>query len=512
MKSSIFRKYDIRGIVPGDLERSTIVRLGRVLGSIAQNRIAVGRDCRKSGSILMEWLADGIRSAGCDVIDLGVLTTPMTYFAAYTLNPDVTVMITGSHNPPEYNGFKILFGHNTIYGDSIQDLARRMESITDIVDVQPNTSIKKVSVRKPYLERLLGEFSLDRSLRIVVDAGNGTGGDTAIEILRNLGCRVIPLYCDMNGDFPNHHPDPTVEENLSDLRETVLKERADIGLAFDGDADRLGVIDDRGDVIRGDMILIILARVLLKNNPGATVISEVKASALFFSEIEKAGGRAFMSPTGHSLIKKVMIEENALLAGEMSGHIFFRDRYYGYDDALYAALRLIEIIASDSAPLHTYLKDLPHVFSTPEIREDCDDNSKFVLVQKVTELFQKENYSVNTTDGARITFPDGWGLVRASNTQPILVMRFEAGTHKALMDYENVTRHPRQAGLKDLEDLISVGASPRGSLGLLAASRARALLYNQSFVDPTIVKEVAHDVLRHRIILSFEADGFHLRR
>jgi len=440
MKNSIFRKYDIRGIFPDDLDRSTTVRLGKTLGSIAQRSVAVGRDCRKSGSMLMEWLSEGIRSAGCDVIDLGVLTTPMTYFAAYTLDPDATVMITGSHNPPEYNGFKILFGHDTIYGDSIQDLRRRMEIVSDSVDVSPHSSIQKVSVRKSYLERLLGEFSLDRSLRIAVDAGNGTGGDTAVEILRNLGCRVIPLYCDMNGDFPNHHPDPTVEENLSDLRKTVISERADIGLAFDGDADRLGVIDDRGEVIRGDMILIILARALLKNNPGATVISEVKASRLFFSEIKRLGGNAVMSPTGHSLIKKAMVEDSALLAGEMSGHIFFRDRYYGYDDALYAALRLIEIIASHSIPLHKYLQDLPKVFSTPEIREDCEEDSKFSLVAKVTELFLKKNFTVNTIDGARIAFPDGWGLVRASNTQPVLVMRFEAGTQEGLMNYENITR------------------------------------------------------------------------
>ncbi|MCD4702487.1 MAG: phosphomannomutase, partial [Candidatus Aegiribacteria sp.] len=218
MKSSIFRKYDIRGIFPDDLDRSTTIMLGKVLGSIAQNRIAVGRDCRESGSMLMEWLAAGIRSTGCDVIDLGVQTTPMTYFAAHTLNTDVTVMITGSHNPPEYNGFKIMFGLDTIYGDSIQDIRRRMENLPDSIDVSLDSNLQKVTVRKPYLERLLGEFSLDRSLRVAIDAGNGTGGDTAVEVLRNLGCRVIPLYCDMNGDFPNHHPDPTIEENLSDLR------------------------------------------------------------------------------------------------------------------------------------------------------------------------------------------------------------------------------------------------------------------------------------------------------
>ncbi len=440
MKDSIFRKYDIRGIFPDDLNRDTTIRLGKILGEIAQNHVAAGRDCRGSGSILMEWLSDGIRSAGCDVTDLGVQTTPMTYFAAHTLDPDVTVMITGSHNPPEYNGFKIMCGLDTIYGDSIQDIRKRMQNVTDSVDIHPDSTLQRVSVKKPYLERLLDEFSLDRSLRVVVDAGNGTGGETAVEVLRDLGCRVFPLYCDMNGEFPNHHPDPTVDENLSDLREKVITEKADLGLAFDGDADRLGVIDDRGEVIRGDMILIILARTLLKSNPGATVISEVKASELFFSEIEKAGGRAVMSPTGHSLIKKAMHEENALLAGEMSGHIFFRDRYYGYDDALYAALRLIEIISSGTIPLHRYLQGLPEVFSTPEIREDCDDDAKFSLVRKVTELFQKENFVVNTTDGARIAFPDGWGLVRASNTQPVLVMRFEAGTRKGLLDYERITR------------------------------------------------------------------------
>ncbi len=441
MKNTIFRKYDIRGVFPDDLDMDTTFRLGRVLGSMANSSVAAGRDCRKSGSKLMSWLTDGIRSVGCDVTDLGVQTTPMTYFAAYTLNPDITVMITGSHNPPEYNGFKILYGHETIYGDSIQDIRRRMEGLTTSVSPVTRSELRNVSVREPYIDRLLGEFSLARSLKIVVDAGNGTGGDTALTVLRNLGCRIIPLYCDMNGEFPNHHPDPTVENNLRDLRKTVLRENADLGIAFDGDADRLGVIDDRGEVIRGDMILIILARSLLKTNPESTVISEVKASSLFFSEVRKASGNAVMSPTGHSIIKKAMDDRNALLGGEMSGHFFFRDRYYGYDDALYAALRLVEIIASDNLPLHRYLEDLPEVFSTPELRENCDDNSKFELVSKVTELLQRDNYIVDTTDGARITFDDGWGLVRASNTQPVLVMRFESGTRKNLLDYEAITRN-----------------------------------------------------------------------
>lgn len=440
MKKKVFRKYDIRGIFPTDLDEHLTIKLGKALGRIAGNTVAVGRDCRSSGTVLFRWLTDGILASGSDVIDLGVLTTPMTYFAAYTLNPDVTVMITGSHNPPEYNGFKIMYGHDTLWGEGIQKLRRTMEDISPVTPVKSKATVRRKSITKSYTNRLLSEFCFDRSLKIAVDAGNGTGGTIAIDVLRKLGCRVIPLFCEMDGSFPNHHPDPTVEENLKDLRRTVLREGADIGLAFDGDADRLGILDEKGNVIRGDRILIILARSLLKFNPGAIVISEVKASELFFSEIEKAGGRAVMSPTGHSLIKKAMSEENALLAGEMSGHIFFRDRYYGYDDALYAAMRLIEIIASDDTPLSSYLTDLPETFSTPEIREECSDESKFIVVDTVTDMLKKAGYPVDTTDGARVSFQDGWGLIRASNTQPVLVMRFEAGTQQHLTDYEKVMR------------------------------------------------------------------------
>ncbi|MCD4847362.1 MAG: phosphomannomutase/phosphoglucomutase [Candidatus Aegiribacteria sp.] len=449
MKNRVFRKYDIRGIFPSDLDEHLVLNLGRVLGGIAGNVVAVGRDCRPSGTTLCRWLTDGIITSGSDVIDLGVQTTPMTYFAAYTLNPDVTVMITGSHNPPEYNGFKILFGHETIWGEGIQKLRKLMEDISSVPPVASKATAISKSITKSYTNRLLSEFCFDRSLKIAIDAGNGTGGTIAIDVLKNLGCRVIPIYCEMDGTFPNHHPDPTVEENLQDLRKTVLREGADIGLAFDGDADRLGILDEEGNVVRGDRILIILAKSLLKVNPGATIISEVKASELFFSEIEKAGGRAVMSPTGHSLIKKAMAEENALLAGEMSGHIFFRDRYYGYDDALYAAMRLLEIIASDDAPLSSYLADLPEVFSTPEIREECSDESKFIVVDTVTDMLEKAGYSVDTTDGARVSFPDGWGLIRASNTQPVLVMRFEAGTSQQLAEYEYLLReYIEKAGRK----------------------------------------------------------------
>lgn len=441
MNSQVFRKYDIRGIFPADLDEDLTTKLGMALGELAGNTVAIGRDCRPSGSILSSWLTDGILISGSDVIDLGVQTTPMTYYAAHTLNPDVTVMITGSHNPPEYNGFKIMYGHKTIWGEGIHSLQNTMENTKTATLAAPAATVIKKSIAKPYANRLLSEFCFDRSLKIAVDAGNGTGGEIAVNVLRNLGCRVIPLYCEMDGYFPNHHPDPTVEENLKDLRSTVLRERADIGIAFDGDADRIGILDEKGNVIWGDRVLIILAKSLLKANPGATIISEVKASGLFFSEIERAGGHAVMSPTGHSLIKKAMYEENALLAGEMSGHIFFRDRYYGYDDALYAALRLIEIISSNDAPLSSYLADLPEVFSTAEIREECSDVSKFIIVDIVTDMLKKAGYPVDTTDGARISFPDGWGLIRASNTQPVLVMRFEAGTHQQLTDYENIMRN-----------------------------------------------------------------------
>lgn len=450
MNQSVFRKYDIRGLFPEDLSRDLTVRLGKVLGGKAR-RVAVGRDCRKSGSALFQWLSEGMLNCGCEVLDLGIVTTPMTYFAAHTLGPDATVMITGSHNPPEYNGFKIMMGLHTIYGDSIQDLRRIMETLDGSVSIPEGISATPTSVREPYLERLMGEFSLDRSLKVVVDGGNGTGGDPAAEMLQRLGCQVIPLFCEMDGDFPNHHPDPTVETNLEELRRTVVREEADIGLAYDGDADRLGVVDERGGIVWGDRILIVLARALLRDNPGATVISEVKASRLFFEEVEKAGGVPVMSPTGHSLIKKAMTEKDALLAGEMSGHIFFRDRYFGYDDALYASLRLLEILAGGNRPLSSYLEDLPAVFSTPEIREDCDDSSKFAIVDRVVKLLQADGYGVDTTDGARIDFSDGWGLVRASNTQPVLVLRFEAGTGEELSDYERETRNYIERARRELD-------------------------------------------------------------
>ncbi len=454
--ADIFRKYDIRGIFPEQLTEDLVTMLGRILTRLADGPVAIGRDCRPSGALLQKWLTSGCRSEGGLVIDLGVQTTPMTYFAANTHSPGVTVMITGSHNPSEYNGFKIMKGLDTVFGDDIQAIRETMEEIAGHPEKYPASELSpepvSLSIRTQYIERLVSEFCFDRSLKVVVDGGNGTGGELACEVLEALGCRIVPLYCEMDGTFPNHHPDPTVESNLTDLREMVLKEKADVGIAYDGDADRLGVLDADGSVIWGDRILILLARSLLQKNPGATIISEVKASRLFFDEVAAAGGRAVMAPTGHSLIKRAMTAENALLAGEMSGHVFFRDRYYGFDDALYATLRLLEVLASSHATIGELLSDLPAVFSTPELREDCPDVIKFSVVDEVVRMLKKEGRTVDTLDGARIEFPDGWGLVRASNTQPVLVLRFEAGTKEALRKYESYVRSLINTAGRTLED------------------------------------------------------------
>ncbi len=435
----VFRKYDVRGLCPGQLDGGLALRLGAALAARAGGPVAVGRDCRPTGGMLVEALAEGVTSSGLDVIDLGVQTTPMTYFAAHTLGPAATVMVTGSHNPPEYNGFKIMLGLDTLHGEELQGLA------DDVLGREPGRSggegtVTPASVEQDYVARLLDEFSPARSLTVVVDGGHGTGGPVACRVLSALGCRVQPLYCTMDGTFPAHHPDPTVDGNLEELRSAVVRNGADLGIAFDGDADRLGVVDEGGGILRGDRLLIVLARELLRASPGATVISEVKASRLLFEAVEEAGGRAVMCPTGHSIIKEAMRRENALLAGEMSGHVFYRDRYYGFDDALYAALRLVEAVASSPVPLSGMLSDLPEPFCTPEIREDCPDRVKFRVVERVRERLSGMGLPVDATDGARFEMDDGWGLVRASNTQPVLVLRFEAATSETLSRCESLVR------------------------------------------------------------------------
>jgi phosphomannomutase/phosphoglucomutase len=436
VNSSIFRQYDIRGVWGSDLTREVAELIGRAFGSYAIKSLGkphvtltVGRDVRLSSGPLCKSLISGLLSTGADVVDIGECPTPVQYFSLYHLNADGGVMITGSHNPPEYNGFKMSVGRETIYGASIQ-------AIKGIIDEGSFSSgvgrIKTLPILDEYGAHLRGGFETLSGLRVVLDAGNGTAGLAAPEIMKNLGVDVVELFCEPDGRFPNHHPDPVVEENLAALIAEVKRSKANLGIAYDGDADRLGVVDAEGEIIWGDRLMVIFARDVLKANAGASIIGEVKCSQVMYDDIKKRGGNAIMWKTGHSLIKKKMKEEGALLAGEMSGHIFFADRYFGYDDAIYASLRLLEIIRKNGLPynLKRLLLDLPGVASTPEIRMDCDDTLKFGIIEKIREAFS--DYQVNTIDGARITFDDGWALVRASNTQPALVLRFEAADAAAL--------------------------------------------------------------------------------
>ena len=426
---SIFREYDIRGIVDKDLTPEVAEILGRAIGTYFRRHgkrvAALGRDCRLSSPAYAEAMAKGLQSTGCDVIDLGTVPTPLLYFSIFYKKFESGVMITGSHNPPEYNGFKMMCGEETIYGETIQEILRLIEA-GDFVQEGPGK--KSVYNLVPeYQAYVLGLIKLRRPLKVVVDAGNGTGGVVAVPILRKLGCQVTELYCEMDGRFPNHHPDPTLPEAMVDLVAKVKETGADLGIAYDGDADRIGVVDDVGRLIWGDQLMIIFARDVLAVYPGAAIISEVKATKLLYDEIARLGGRPIMWKTGHSLIKKKIKEEHALLAGEMSGHIFFADRWFGFDDAIYASTRLLEIAAKSDLKVSQMLAGLPEMVSTPEIRIFASEEVKFKIVDEVkAELSAK--YPVNEIDGVRATFPKGWALVRASNTQAVLVLRFEAET------------------------------------------------------------------------------------
>jgi phosphomannomutase/phosphoglucomutase len=437
MNREVFRKYDVRGVVETDFEDGFIRDLGRSIGSYLAGqggkRMAVGRDCRLSSDGLRDLLVEGILSTGVSVVDIGTVPTPLLYFAMHELEVDGGVMITGSHNPPEYNGFKIGMGKSTIYGPEIQKLADIIEK-ADYPRGQG--SLSQNDIIPAYIDQVAAGFRLSgRDLCVAVDAGNGTGGVVAVPLLEKMGVKVKSLFCEMDGHFPNHHPDPTMPENLEDLIREVRASNLPAGIAFDGDADRLGVVDDKGEIVWGDKLMILFSRQVLADKPGATVIGEVKCSKTMYDDITAHGGNAVMYKTGHSLIKAKMKETGAALAGEMSGHLFFADRYYGYDDAIYAACRLVEILDSTGKKVSELLADVPKTVVTPEIRRDCPDDKKFEIVKKVTAYF-KAKYDVNDVDGVRILYPDGWGLVRASNTQPVLVLRFEAGTQVRLEEIQ----------------------------------------------------------------------------
>ncbi len=447
----IFRQYDIRGTVDKDLTPETVEWLAKGIGTYIRQRdrkeVVLGRDCRLSSPAFADILTKGLLSTGCAVVDLGIIPTPPLYFAMYYKQKEAGVIITGSHNPPEYNGFKIMVGEETLYGPTIQEIYSIIKN-GQFVE-QESDSKTSYNIIPEYEEFILKDIKLDKKLKIIVDAGNGTAGFVASPIFKKLGCEVVELYCEMDGTFPNHHPDPTLPEALQDLIQKVAETQADLGIAYDGDGDRIGIIDDEGNIIWGDQLMIIFARDILPANPGAPVISEVKASKLLYDEIQKLGGRPVMWKTGHSLIKKKIKEEKALLAGEMSGHIFFADRYFGFDDAIYSSARLLEIVSRSEKKLSQMLSDLPQMYHTPEIRVYASDQIKFKIVEEVKkELSQK--YPIIDIDGVRANFPTGWALVRASNTQENLVLRFEAITQGDLAAIKKEVEHTVETVIKRL--------------------------------------------------------------
>lgn len=433
MNTNIFREYDIRGIVGEQLTEETVSTLGNAIGTFFRQNdarvIAVGYDARISSPRFCDLLTKGFNESGCDVMLVGRVPTPVLYHTVFTRGTDGGVMITGSHNPPDHNGFKICLGKQTLFGSQIQEI----KEIALSGEFESGTgSVEMIDVVADYIEDIVSKIKLGpRRIKAVVDGGNGMGGVTAVPVYERLGVELVKLFTEPDSNFPNHHPDPTVAENLEDCVVGVRESGADLGIAFDGDGDRIGVIDETGRIIWGDELMVLFSRDVLRKNPGATIIAEVKCSQNLYNDIAAHGGNPIMFKAGHSLIKAKMKETHAALAGEMSGHIFFADRFYGFDDATYAGARVLEILSNTDQRLSELLADLPQMFSTPELRVDCPDETKFDVVARIAEEFKQTN-EVITIDGARIIFEYGWGLVRASNTQAILVLRFEADSEEEL--------------------------------------------------------------------------------
>ena len=438
MNQHIFREYDIRGLVETDLTEETVLGLSRAVGTyFRQNnveRISLGYDARQSSLVFRNLFVRGLNQTGLDVLDVGMIPTPLLYFTLFTEEVSGGVMITGSHNPAEYNGFKLCLDQTTLHGKQIQEIKEILIS-GDFLDGQG--AVEKKDILLNYIDFVTQNIQLgNRKLKVVVDSGNGVGGIVGVPLFKKLGCEVVELFTEPDSSFPNHHPDPTVLKNMQHAVKAVTEHRADLAIAFDGDGDRIGVVNENGKVIWGDELMIIFSRSILEKNPNATFIAEVKCSQRLFNDIKNHGGQAIMWKVGHSLIKAKMKESGAALAGEMSGHIFFADRFFGFDDAIYSGARLLEILSKSEKPLSEFLADLPQTYNTPEIRIDCPDEQKFEIVRRLTEEFKQTNEVIDI-DGARILFDNGWGLVRSSNTQPILVLRFEAESQNAL---ENIQR------------------------------------------------------------------------
>lgn len=464
----IFREYDIRGIADRDLTSPVVEALGRGFAEYIRPKgvttVTVGFDARLSSPRLRDAIANGLSDAGMNVIDLGLCPTPALYFSLYHLKPGAGVMITGSHNPAEFNGFKLCVGKETIYGEEIQKLRKIIDAghsslVMGHSSKEDSLSATSYELRaKPhpiipdYIHYLKDQFKRyhEVPLKVVLDSGNGTAGLVAPEVMRAMGCEVIELYSDPDGMFPNHHPDPTIPKNLAKLISTVKEQKADFGVSFDGDSDRIGLVDETGGILWGDQLMVMFSRDILRDKPGATFVSEVKCSQTMYDDIRAHGGKAVMWKTGHSLIKAKMKEVGAVLAGEMSGHMFFADRYLGYDDAIYAACRVAELLKKTRVQgnfrttLSSLIADLPKTYNTPEIRFDCPDNIKFTVVDRMKDVFSNGKdlplrpKELITVDGIRAIFDKGWGLIRASNTQPVLVMRFEAADQASLEVIKNM--------------------------------------------------------------------------
>ncbi|HYQ22578.1 phosphomannomutase/phosphoglucomutase [Stenotrophomonas sp.] len=455
--AGIFRAYDIRGVVGSELNARTAALIGQAIGTVALEQglreVVIGRDGRLSGPELSASLAEGLRRAGCSVIDIGLAPTPLVYFAAFHLRTGTCVAVTGSHNPPEYNGFKVVIGGETLSGDAITDLHQRISQGRLAQATEPG-DYQQREVAADYIQRIADDVQLDRPLKVVADAGNGVAGAFAPQLLEAIGAEVIPLYCDVDGTFPNHHPDPSEPANLEDLVQTVKRFGADLGVAFDGDGDRLGVVTGEGKIIYADRLLMLFAADVLMRNPGAMVIYDVKCTGKLSDHVLRNGGSPLMWKTGHSLMKAKMRETDAELAGEMSGHFFFKERWFGFDDGLYAAARLLEILAQREETPHEVMEELPDMVSTPELKVPVAAGTPHALVAMLVEAAQSPDNPyvggrLSTIDGLRVDFPDGWGLVRASNTTPVLVLRFEGNDEAALERIQAIFRSQLQGVLGD---------------------------------------------------------------
>lgn len=454
MNPQIFREYDVRGLVDKDLTDAVVENLGKGLATMVKraggSTVVVGRDARLSGQRFRDAFIKGVLSTGLHAVDVGIVPTPIVYFAANTLPVEGLAMITGSHNPPEYNGFKMGVGKTTFYGETIQELRKLIEK-GDFEKSDRLGTVSHFDAVTPYLHFVLSTVKRGpKKMKVVIDAGNGVGGIVAVPLLEKLGYDVVPLFCEPDGRFPNHHADPTIAKNLELCIAKVKETKADLGIAFDGDADRIGVVDHQGEILWGDKLMILLSRAVLKEVPGASIVGEVKCSFTMYDDIAKHGGKPVMWKAGHSLIKAKMKETHAALAGEMSGHIFYKHRFFGFDDAPYTAARVLEILSHETKSLSELLADVPVTYSSPELRFDTVEEKKFALVQRCTEKLKAKGLELVTVDGVRATWPDGWGLIRASNTTPILVVRYEAKTKERLAEIQKLidgTIHEAKAEL-----------------------------------------------------------------